>query len=1050
MTAKQVNKLCHIMDGNRRNPGYKYFSWNCDRGFISENKLEDLKCFAFRNKPHVINVSEVNLVRDEQNKDEKSTNRFSTEQVNEIFKIPGYSIILPESWILYNKARIIVYVNEELKFMICDLKDDEKHLQTITLEMGFGRSSKHFVNMYYREWKSIVTGENSLESQIQNLQKLMNVWQRCADSTKDFVSLGDMNLCAISWNESGFNYPNLANIVQDFMLSENCHQLVNDYTRIRSVGGVIQRSCLDHITTNCIAKMSKPEVIGLSKSDHLGVSIVKSSKEIRTSPKTTKKRIYKNFSQEIFLNDIKEAQELGLFEDIFDQEDIDKATDIFTSTFQSILDKHAPLQVIQNRVNYIPYISNEIKEAMKERDMLKVIAANTGGVEDFDKYKNERNKVTYMLRNAKKDYFDEKFSDEKASSSDIWKTAYTVLGSFRSTFPSQIMISGKLISKPIQLATGMNEFFIQKISDLKSAEGHNNNLEEANDVLKNFLSSKEVPQGGFKLREITAEEMNKLIKGLRGKKSCGLDWICGFSLKIAAPTLAEELRFLTNLSIKKSRFPSDWKYTKVLPGYKHKGSKYEAKFYRPISNLSEVSKLTERAVHSQVYKYFEDLSLFHPNHHGFLRNHSTTTAIQQIFDFWMKSIDEGKFTGSLLLDLSAGFDVIDFDLLLGKLRLYGFNDNAVAWFSSYMKDRHQCVQVESAFSSFLPIKWGVPQGSILGPLIFLIFINELPAVVEDGDEYSEDSSIVVFADDNTPMYRHKDPEALRENLEAQAFRITTWFQKNKMIVSGDKTKFLLIGTHANRKSKLDDRTLKITVDGHETPESESEKLLGIIVNKAGTWKHHLHGNEENLGLLKDLSKRIGMLRKLRRNLPVVKFKMLVSGLFSSKLIYGISAWGSVWGIADRYQEISQNSVNMKKDDMRRLQVLQNSSLRLLLRKRYDTPTSTLLAESKSLSVNQTVAMSILSQVWKVQDTHQPAYHYERLFGRLQAPSNRTRSVSSQDPEINFSLSQGRGSFFYLASILWNYLPLGIRLSSTHQTFKTSTRLWIKNNIPMKA
>jgi hypothetical protein len=182
--------------------------------------------------------------------------------------------------------------------------------------------------------------------------------------------------------------------------------------------------------------------------------------------------------------------------------------------------------------------------------------------------------------------------------------------------------------------------------------------------------------------------------------------------------------------------------------------------------------------------------------------------------------------------------------------------------------------------SFLPINWGVPRGSILGPLVFLIFINELPAVVEN-------------VDDNTPMYRHKDQEALWENLEEQAFRITTWFQKNKMIVSGDKTKFILIGTHANRNSKLDNRTLKITVDGHDTPESESEKILGIIVNKAGTWKHLLHGNEENLGLLKDLSKRIGMLGKLRRNLPVVKFKMLVSELFSSKIIYGISAKGSV-------------------------------------------------------------------------------------------------------------------------------------------------------------
>ena len=138
-------------------------------------------------------------------------------------------------------------------------------------------------------------------------------------------------------------------------------------------------------------------------------------------------------------------------------------------------------------------------------------------------------------------------------------------------------------------------------------------------------------------------------------------------MKIAATELLDELMFITNLSIRTNKFSSKWKYTKVLPGFKNKGSRYEAKFYRPISNLSEISKLTEQAVHNQVYGCFEKFSLFHPNHHGFLRNHSTTTATQQIFDFWMKSIDEEKFTGSLLLDLSAGFDAIDFNLLLEKL-----------------------------------------------------------------------------------------------------------------------------------------------------------------------------------------------------------------------------------------------------------------------------------------------------------------------------------------------------------------------------------------------
>ena len=424
------------------------------------------------------------------------------------------------------------------------------------------------------------------------------------------------------------------------------------------------------------------------------------------------------------------------------------------------------------------------------------------------------------------DVIKKKFDDENATSNEIWKTASSVLGSFRSSFPSQVMIFGKLVTKPILLATGMNEFFVKKIADLKRNVTEND-AEAANDILKMFLSRKEIPPEGFKLKEITTEQMNKLIKGLKGKKSCGLDWICGFSLKIAAPALAEELKFLTNVSIRTSRFPTGWKFTKVLPGFKNKGSRFEANSYRSISNLSEISKLTERAVHSQVYEYFEKSSLFHPNHHGFLKNHSTATSIQQIFDFWMKALDEGKLTGTLLLDLSAGFDVIDFDILLEKMEHYGFQQETVSWFSSYLKGRSQCVQIESAFSPFLPIKWGVPQGFILGPLIFLIFINELPAVAEDLEEASKNSTIVVFADDNTPMLKNENPDKLKEELEAQVLKITTWFQANRMVVSGDKTKFLVIGTSSNRTSKIGNRKLKITVGGHETEESDDEKLLGI-------------------------------------------------------------------------------------------------------------------------------------------------------------------------------------------------------------------------------
>ena len=216
-TSIDTNKLCHIMFGNRRrNIGYKYFTWNCDQGLLSRNKLEDIKCFAAKHKPHFMGISEIDFRRDENNVNYSSTNTFSTQQVNEKFKIEGYRVILPESWTTYNKARLLVFAHEEMNIKVRQTNENENHLQSVLLEVGYGRSKTHLVNFFYREWKNCVTGKNDKASQLSDLSLLSDTWRRCTAEDRDFIALGDINICAKQWDDPSYVHCNLADIVKDF------------------------------------------------------------------------------------------------------------------------------------------------------------------------------------------------------------------------------------------------------------------------------------------------------------------------------------------------------------------------------------------------------------------------------------------------------------------------------------------------------------------------------------------------------------------------------------------------------------------------------------------------------------------------------------------------------------------------------------------------------------------------------------------------------------------------------------------------------------------
>ena len=300
-----------------------------------------------------------------------------------------------------------------------------------------------------------------------------------------------------------------------------------------------------------------------------------------------------------------------------------------------------------------------------------------------------------------------------------------------------------------------------------------------------------------------------------------------YRLKLAAPHIMDILLHLVNTSLSSGTFGSIWKTQLIYPFHK-KGDRSETSNYRPVSHISEVSKLVEYAVFDQLMDHFVNNNLFHSNHHGFVPKHNTVTALAQLYDIWLEASENKEMSAALLLDLSAAFDLIPHSILLKKMKLYNFDDTTMQFFKSYLEDRRQVVQIESKRSE--PKEIGdvsVPQGSILGGIIFVIYQNDFPENHPEGDEES-----ILYADDDTDVAHDADLKTLEEKIQIKADASVSWIRDNQMVCSGEKTKVLVIGTREMRTRKYEEfgRKLRVKVEDKVVEESTDERLLGIVIN----------------------------------------------------------------------------------------------------------------------------------------------------------------------------------------------------------------------------
>ena len=488
----------------------------------------------------------------------------------------------------------------------------------------------------------------------------------------------------------------------------------------------------------------------------------------------------------------------------------------FYHKLQGCVDRHAPLKKLtpkEIKLEQKPWISKELIKMIKIKNKLfnrKKRQPNNDNIKRL--YNIFRNRVNRELIKSKKNYYTKFLEDNNNNSRKIWEGIKSIINikNSKGTSISQLKINEKLIDNTKEIVENVNDFFV------------NIGPNTENDIPLNpfvkpeiFLKNRNI--NNFIFAPTSNEEVLEIINNLENK-SPGPRSIPVNLLKLIADLIVTPLTIIISKSLTSGVFPDALKISKVIPI--HKGnSPEELNNYRPISLLSIFDKINEKIVHKRLYNFLEQNNILYKNQFGFRKNNSTTFALLQITEKIKETIDNKKYGCGIFIDLRKAFDTVNHKILLKKLEHYGIRDVSYNWFESYLTNRRQYVFLNGESSQVKNVSCGVPQGSVLGPLLFLIYINDLPNISKILDFY-------LFADDTNIYFEAESPEKLETVLNKELKQLHTWLIVNRLSLNIEKTNFVIF--HPYNKPLRQKITLKIRKNA--ISEKSHVKYLGIMRN----------------------------------------------------------------------------------------------------------------------------------------------------------------------------------------------------------------------------
>ena len=666
----------------------------------------------------------------------------------------------------------------------------------------------------------------------------------------------------------------------------------------------------------------------------------------------------------------------------------------YNTTLSSLLDKHAPKKsktVSQKPKN--PWYTPALHSLKSNCRRLHRIWASSHSSTDLSTLRSATNHYHASILKTKRSYYQSLISSAKSDSKKLWHTINNLLYRHTETvLPS--------CNSPTDLSNKFASFFSDKINTLRSK------LDCNSSDLSPHCSPPVTPPTLCEFTPATIDEISKLISS-SNNSTCDLDPLPTTILKkcsVLIPTITN----IVNLSLSTGLFPDNFKSCSVHPLIKKPSlDKDTLSNYRPISHLSFLSKLTERIVKSRLTDHLSTNCLFNSHQSAYSKYHSTETTLLSVHDHLIKSISTQKLTALCLLDLSAAFDTIDHNILLTRLSSwFGLSNTVLFWFRSYLSCRTFSVSIENSSSTSSKLLYGVPQGSVLGPYLFILYTTPLSHLINSSSSISHH----LYADDTQlfTSFSARDCTSGLNSLESTISLVSSWMSANFLSLNPSKTEFMLIG-NSRQLSKIENIALSLP-DNVTIKPVPSARNLGVIFDS------HLSFSDHISSVSKTCFGHIRNLRRIRSSLDQSTATTIATSIIHSKLDYCNSLF-----------------VNLPKFELNRLQSILNTAARAITHTSKFSKITPVLKSLHWLKITERIHYKIISLTYSVLQSNKPSYLHNLLSIQNKLNTRSFSSITLIRPPNPSSLLITNRSFNYTAPFLWNKLPTDMRLPSTDKS-----------------